>query len=91
MTKAGVDTRSPGRELAIATAVFSPLIVGLLVWMAIADGVLKAVVMGAMFAMFPGLVWVFWHRLQRKRIRELIDLLNSCRGDRPEGGVGSRR
>lgn len=72
------EAKKRTREFAVITLVFLPLIVGLLVWMAIDDGILKAIVMGAMFAVFPGSVIFFVYRSHRKQISDLIDSLKKA-------------
>jgi hypothetical protein len=51
------------------------VLVGTLVWMAIVDGVLKAVVLGGMAAIFIGPLFLFVLRSQHKEIAELRGLL----------------
>lgn len=72
------ETKKRTREFVIMMVVFLPLILGLLVWMAIDDGIWKATVMGAMFVVFPGSVMFFHYRAQCKEISNLMDLLNNA-------------
>ena len=70
------EAKKSTRAFAIMMVVFFPLILGLLVWMAMDDGIWKAAVMGAMCVVCPGSVMVFLYRAQCKQISELMDSLN---------------
>ena len=74
------------RELDIVMVVLLPLIVGLLVRMAITDGILIAIGMGGTFAVFLGPVMFFVYRRHRTQVRELIDSLTNA-----ESGVQNCR
>jgi len=65
------------RFITIVMAVFVPLLVALLVWMAIADGVVKAIVMAGMVALSLGPLFAFVYRSHRKQVGQLRDRLKS--------------
>jgi hypothetical protein len=65
------------RGLVVNFAVMASIFVGLLIWMAIEHGVLRALSMAAMFAIYPGSVVVFVYRSNCKHINELKGLLGT--------------
>jgi hypothetical protein len=70
-------TKKSTREFAIIMAVCLSMLILVLVWMAIDDGVLKALVMGVFYAIYPGSVLVFVYREQRDKVRKLSESLNA--------------
>jgi hypothetical protein len=85
------STRKRARDFAMMMAIFLPWIVGLLIWMAIDDGVFKAALMAGIFASGPGAVMIFMYRSQREEVETLKRLLESAgEADRhPAGNVPS--
>lgn len=66
------------RDLLIMVAIFTPLMIGLFVWMAIEDGPLLAILMSTMtFLVFGPVFWHLWRR-QTTAIEDLRDMLNAA-------------
>ena len=76
--KALTEAKKRMKEFSIMFVVFIPLIIGALLWMAIADGVLKAALMAAVLPIYPGSVIVFIYLQHRKKISELIESLKDA-------------
>jgi hypothetical protein len=84
------SAQKKARDFAVIMAVFLPLLAGLLIWMAIDDGVFKAALMAGIFATGPGSVMIFMYWLQRRQVDELKSLLESA-GDADRQPAGSVR
>jgi len=69
------QAREAERALRIIFRVFTPVLAALLVWMAVAESPWKALFMTAMFAVFPGSVYVCVYRRSRRRIAEMEKLV----------------
>jgi hypothetical protein len=72
------EVKAAVRNLRIMTAVFSPLLVGCLIWMAVADGVLKAIAIGALMVVYPGSVMIYSYRQQRQKASQLAERLGAA-------------
>lgn len=70
------EKKKRAREYVMMMVFWFPLVLGLLVWKAIDDGILGAIVMGAMFVVFPGSVMFVLYRSDCKETAKLIDSLN---------------
>lgn len=69
------------RDLAICLAIFTPLIVASLIWMAITDGIFKALTMAAVYIVAVVPILVFVLRSQVQQIRDLKSTLASVGDD----------
>lgn len=67
------------RDLLIMVAIFTPMMVVVLVWMAIEDGLFKALLMSAMTALVFGPVFVYFIRQQAEEIEDLRQMLKAAK------------
>ncbi len=73
------ETTNRTRDLTVMMVVFLPLCLGILVWMAIDDGIVKATAMGVQLLLFPGSILWFLCRKQRKEIAALRNSLSNAK------------
>jgi hypothetical protein len=67
------------RDFRIVMAVFLPLMVGVLIWIAIQDGIVKSVVMALLYSIPSVPLVLFLWRSQQRQIREWTHLLDSVK------------
>lgn len=76
------------REMSYAMVVYFVGMLGALIWMAVVDGVWKAVAMAVVLAVYPGSVFLFMRLSKRKELAKLQEMLAAV-DDRPEESITS--